>query len=412
MDKQDTSRINISKIDFIENFEILFNIFQSYKEISILSKQDKPGTAEKIQLLIEEFEQQTPLDISPQTVKMFKAYIQYTLTKFKGEQLHFLVPTSPEDPLLSKNDGLEEISKQITETEKMLGSIEEQVYYLTRFLPPFRSEKVRVILKAISTLFKSIIRNDSSDIENSINYLHHITIGKDSILLVNEIGHKVRDIYNSLQDVSSGVQSDYIEPALLENMPDAVDKLSLVITRMEKAVNKTLDDAENLLDKNYQKGEENRKLLGNCKVIEEKLKALSQRGENTEEIDNILQNFQENIINQVQEKEVHLDTEKNIYFQIIESQSFQDLTGQTLKKIINFIEELQISLLSVLQKYSGKLPKGAGDLLLKSEETISVSPLIGTKTEDGTVLHGPQDNKEQPSVKQEDIDRMLAEFGF
>lgn len=413
MNKQDTDKITISKNDFIENFETLYNVFEGFKKIDHLSKNSTSGSIEKVKEILEDFNQQNLAKINTQTLHMFKAYIQYTLTKFKDDQLNFLVPTDQEDPLLSKNDGFKDISQTISETEKMLLEIEEKVYYLTRFIPPFRSDRVRLILKTISSLFKSIIRKDNLDIENNINYLHHVTIGKDSVLLVNEIGHKVRDIYNSLQDVSSGIKSEYIEPSLLENMPDAVDKLNLVINRMEEAVNQTLDDTENLLDKNYQKGEQNRKLLANCRVIEEKLKALSQHGgDNTEEVNNILQNFQENILETIEHKSRHLDTEKNIYFQIIESQSFQDLTGQTLKKIINFIEELQISLLSVLQKYSGKLPKGDERGLSKASETISVSPLIGTKTKDGTILHGPQDNKEEPSVKQDDINKMLAEFGF
>lgn len=413
MNKQDTDKITISKSDFIENFETLYNVFESFKQIDELSDSQSPYNLEKIRAVIRNFNQQNAAKINPQTLNMFKAYIQYTLTKFKDEHLNFVLPRDQNDELLSKNDGLEDLSNQISETEKALRDIEEKIYYLTRYLPPFRSQKVRLILKTISSLFKSIIRKDSTDIENNINYLHHITIGKDNILLVNEIGHKVRDIYNSLQDVSSGIQSEYIEPQLLDNMPDAVDKLNLVINRMEDAVNKTLDDAENLLDQNYQKGEENRKLLAHCRAIEEKLKALSPR-DNAEssEISNILENFQENILNSIEQKMHQLDTEKNIYFQIIESQSFQDLTGQTLKKIINFIEELQISLLSVLQKYSDKLPQEAEKALSKNEETISISPLTGTKMEDGRVLHGPQDNKEQPPVKQDDIDKILAEFGF
>ena len=116
------------------------------------------------------------------------------------------------------------------------------------------------------------------------------------------------------------------------------------------------------------------------------------------------------------EEEKALASNEGVFFEIINSQSFQDLTGQTLKKIIAFIEQLEINLLNILQKYGGTsrsgAPQQAHHVAPTGEEIEELSPLVGVER-DGVVLHGPADNKGKSAAqKQNDIDKMLAGFGF
>ena len=43
-----------------------------------------------------------------------------------------------------------------------------------------------------------------------------------------------------------------------------------------------------------------------------------------------------------------------VYMTLFANRSFRDLTGQTLKKVIAFIESLQFQLIQVISKQSGK----------------------------------------------------------
>jgi len=103
-----------------------------------------------------------------------------------------------------------------------------------------------------------------------------------------------------------------------------------------------------------------------------------------------------------------LDDEETTFFNIISNQSFQDITGQTRKKIITFIEQLEFSLLNILQKYGGKTAEAKA-----KEAVVTVSPLVGTEIDGGLILQGPNDNRTKiEAANQADVDKMLAEFGF
>ena len=98
-----------------------------------------------------------------------------------------------------------------------------------------------------------------------------------------------------------------------------------------------------------------------------------------------------------------LKVEEAVYLKIMENQSFQDLSGQTLKKIIAFIEKLEFTLLNLLNKYSGvgieKKSQPKEDL--KSKEVSEGMEVA---------LEGPQDHVSATS--QNDVDDLLSQYGF
>ena len=75
------------------------------------------------------------------------------------------------------------------------------------------------------------------------------------------------------------------------------------------------------------------------------------------------------------------------------NQSYQDLTGQTLKKVIAFIEILQYQLIQVIVK--GR--KGEGDLKEGSRDDF-FSDLIGPDAAN--------------RLSQDSVDTLLSELGF
>lgn len=413
MNAVSSNKVTISRSEFLDSFVQLYHAIKDYDELVNLVSEDRSLDPQDIKNIIQTRISQLEFgSVNVKAMEIIGTYIRFTLEKFKGDKLTFLIPDDLHDDFFSLNDGYLDLSKSIQKVEAELREIEEKVYYLARLLPPHNVNKIRLLLKAISSFFKSVVRKDIDDMDSHINHIHHLTANKESYLVINDIGRMVRDIYNSLQDFSDHVNLEDLDPNIVDEMPDAIDKLNLVIKRMEDSVNSTLDNVEALLETNAKQVEENQRLLDQCENMENQLKSLKEEHPDSGgKIDKILSDLDETFRQSLSKRSEQLKEEEAIYFNIISDQSFQDLTGQTLKKIILFIEQLEFKLLQILQKYSGKVSKSIDQALAPTHE---VSPLVGKETSDGIVLYGPKDNKDQQAevVNQGDVDSMLAEFGF
>ncbi len=86
-----------------------------------------------------------------------------------------------------------------------------------------------------------------------------------------------------------------------------------------------------------------------------------------------------------------LQESHDIYMTLFANQSYQDLTGQTLKKVIAFIESLQYQLIQVISRETGK------------------EPVLTTPALDAEDQQGPDALNR---LSQDRVDTMLAELGF
>lgn len=403
---------NITRAEFLDSFIKLYHNVKDYDGLITAFSEGGEVNAEMLKAKLQDHANHLELTgINVKAMEMIGAYLRYTLDHFKGDTLQFLLEEEFEEEGVLLSDGYAELSKNIEEIEGELHEIDKKIFYLIRFLPYQNTEKIRLIIKTISSLLKAVIRKDTVDMENHINHIHHLTANKESYFLITEIGQVVRNIHQSLQDFSEGVPMDSVNTNIVDEMPDAVDKLNLVIHRMETAANNTLDEVEGLLDRNAERQEANLMLLEEVGRMEESLGAIKARcPDAAEEVDKAMAQLNDKFAFSFSERSEELKADETVYFEIIGNQSFQDITGQTIKKIIKFIEQLEINLLNILQKYSGSMP---GAPAPAPTEEAHVSPLQG-KEEDGLVLEGPQDNshKGEEATNQDDIDKMLAGFGF
>ena len=90
------------------------------------------------------------------------------------------------------------------------------------------------------------------------------------------------------------------------------------------------------------------------------------------------------------------------YLSLTANQGFQDLTGQTLKKTIHFIQSLELQLIDVLRKYKPLLEYSADALTLAPSDTQEVPAALVTG--DPLASGGRQ--------SQDDVDQLLADLGF
>lgn len=404
--KGSPQEIRLSKKDLLDAFLQLYHTVKNYADLVQESKLEETADPQKLATLLQSHIRSLDYgSVNVQSMELIGTYLKSTLEMFKKDKITFLMPPEPDDDFFNINGDYEGLSKAIEEVESELTDIQEKVYYLTRYAPFSSKEKTRQVLRTIAELFKSIIRKDNEGVLSQVTALHHLTATKESYFLINDIGRVTREIYNSLQEFSDHLPIEELDANLKDQVPDAITKLNMVIKRTEDAANNTLDDVENLLDKNAEEQEKIQTSIQKLTKIEDKIIQLQKDNpEISDDLTSLLTEVKEDIHSNIQSRTETLMAEEAIYIQIMSNQSFQDLTGQTLKKIISFIEGLELNLVEILQKYSGMSKEG--------EQPVAAVAVEDKADPDEIVLQGPQDVGSPKATSQEDIDKLLANFGF
>ncbi len=343
---------------------------------------------------------------------MVGSVLIFALQRINPEKLTFRLPV--DDPVTPEEyKDVVNLSVQAHQTELALQRVVEEVLYLSRHLPEDSEEKFTALLQSIGALFKAVIRQDGDDMKVQLSQINLLTSTKESYLLIQEVGKITREIYNSLQVFSQDLDAEQIRNVTSE-MPDAVDKLNSVILKLEEAANDNLEFLEQLI----QQSEHNVGLVedldSSFKKLDEMLTSFAeQHGEFTEEVEAMkelvnkdMRSKAETLLNTFHENE-------NLFLTIMTNQGFQDLTGQTLKKIVDFIEHLELRLLELIQKFSEDLPKGMmGDVMAGADEKESFLTKVDQGAEGEAIeLHGPDETESKKST-QSDVDSLLADLGF
>lgn len=339
-----------------------------------------------------------------ETFEMVGSVLSFSLERIKREQLTFRMPSLPEPP--SEYQNVEKLFKEAHELEPALQNVVEKVTYLSRHLPQ-SEEKFIPLLQTIGSLFKAIIRQDGDDMSVQLSHINLLTSTKESNLLIQEVGKITREIYNSLQGISADLDTEEIHH-ITDEMPDAVQKLNSVIDRLEEAANDNLEFLEELIQQSEH----------NVALVEDLAKTFEKVDERLDEFVTNHPDLKDEILpmKEIIEKEMHDKIEvllktfhenENLFLTIMTNQGFQDLTGQTLKKIVNFLEHLELRLLELIQKFSdeyGTKPPSA------EKEDFLTRVDHGSEGED-IQLHGPDETESKKST-QNDVDALLAEMGF
>jgi len=225
-----------------------------------------------------------------------------------------------------------------------------------------------------------------------MTHINLITTAADSHEVVGRIATIARDIYNSLNEFSEFVGVEAISHST-EELPDAVDKLRSVIHKVEEAVNTNLDRLEALNAQAAQTRkwlEDAESTVGACDGEMTRLR--DAHPELEEGLGAVQTLLREEIGGRLARLEARSEEHAQVYMTMIANQSFQDLTGQTLKKVIAFIETMQFKLLTLLPNYRDR-------------------PAAPPDRADGEAAE-PDAAGDQPIQSQDQVDQMLADLGF
>lgn len=165
----------------------------------------------------------------------------------------------------------------------------------------------------------------SNDHEKADQAMQSI-VKKGQSELFSEVGKVTRKMHDSIKSFRDALDPKLKDMASIE-MPNAVDRLQYVISKTEEAANKTMSIVEKYLLKMDDISAHLRKLDG------------------PEESISFLRTFKNGLEDDLTE--------------ILTTQSFQDLTGQTIKKVIKLVGEIESELVRLIATFGVKVEAGA-----------------------------------------------------
>lgn len=197
-------------------------------------------------------------------------------------------------------------------------------------------------------------------------------------ILYKEVGSLARGLHDSIRGFLTN-----LEPSLKEmvedKIPDSGNRLEHMMEMTEKAAITTLDHVDAMQDRLANEME----LISNLRSLLGGLNAIGDSAEKKLDQGNELLNAMESIIGQ---HRFDLDT-------IMTAQDYQDLSGQIILKITQLLKDIEGKLVNLIRTFGAK-------------------PEIGKqKTTDS--LYGPAHAAVEDAVhSQDEVDSLLAEFGF
>jgi chemotaxis signal transduction protein/chemotaxis regulatin CheY-phosphate phosphatase CheZ len=168
--------------------------------------------------------------------------------------------------------------------------------------------------------------------------------------LFREVGKVTRKLHDSIRSFKEALDPRLKDMAVSE-MPNAVDQLQFVIEKTEDAANKTMGIVEKYI------------------LIMDELASHIRNLKEPEESVQYLKKFKTEFEDDLTE--------------ILTTQSFQDITGQTIKKVIKLVGDIE-------------------------EELVKLITTFGVKMEQGAIVDVAVPEK----VSQEDVNDLLKDFGF
>ena len=197
--------------------------------------------------------------------------------------------------------------------------------------------------------------------------------------LYNEIGGLARDLHNSLKNFME-TMDPHLREMVEEKIPDTGNRLEHILELTENAANTTIDHVEAIQRRNeleQNRLDELERIISKLTAIGELAQASVLHGQ--EIIKELRDSVQQN----------HEDL-----FTVLTAQDYQDLTGQIILKIIQLLNDLEMKLVNVIRTFGVKTEE-------KKEHHAEEE------------LYGPAHKAMSEALhSQDDVDSLLAEFGF
>jgi chemotaxis protein CheZ len=229
---------------------------------------------------------------------------------------------------------------------------------------------------------KLVVAIEKSDVDAANQLLDEIA-GLHQTQLFKEVGKLTRQLHDTMSNFSVDSKITCLTE---HDIPDAKDRLKYVISMTEQAANQTLTVVEDILPISQQ-------LNSQANHLAEKWERFLGRempfGEFKELSGELTSHFKEST--------EALEYMQNGLTEILLAQSFQDITGQIIRKVIDLVQDLEESMVSLVRVTGSKQNP------IQSVVAIELP---------GPVVPGVDDKLGDVASNQDDVDDLLSSLGF
>lgn len=340
----------LTRGELLADLEALRTLSQQYRDLLERAwEEDAPG--EEARRLLEAHRELARGAAGPfEALAAVGSLLEFVVERLHAERVTFHLPRRVPVTPAGGTPPLAELAVHLRTVLPPLEALSSRVFALARAAKGASHPRIHRVLNPCASLFKAIVRQDWRDAELVLNHINMVTTSRESHELVEEVGRLVRTIYNSLQEISADLPIETLSE-VSEELPDAADKLHSVIRELENTANRNLDMLEELIAA----GKEGRGLADEARDVlaatRAELDALADaHPAAAEALRALSDDLQQRVDGPLERSVQRIQACHDTYMTLFANQSFQDLTGQTLKKVIAFIEGLQYQLIQVISK--------------------------------------------------------------
>jgi chemotaxis protein CheZ len=279
---------------------------------------------------------------------------------------------------------------------EILEQLVARVNSVAQNAPLAMQEKIRYLLLSSLKLFKGVVANDGEGIDDSINQINLLTSTRESQNLVKAIALIARDVYNTLNNMSNEIPILDTLTESTDGISEAARKLKAVVGRLEEAAFANLDYLELLSGRLREDAEV-------CERVQESLRKSQHilgelkinHPDKAGELTSLQDKLGDQIGSGVMLMRSKIQENSDTFMSLTANQGFQDLTGQTLKKTIVFIEDMEMQLVQILKKYKPMFGPNAGQAATREDQSLEQGP-----------------DPKGITQSQDEVDDLLAALGF
>ncbi len=227
-------------------------------------------------------------------------------------------------------------------------------------------------------LIEQLEAGDEAEINQTIDKLINIRESQ----LFQQVGKLTRELHNSIGDC---IDSDNLSSIANDDMVNAKERLNYVIEKTEESANRTINAIESTMPISEELQNEAQKMSDEW----EKFKRRELTADDFRDLTKRITSFLESVTH-------HSNSIHENITDILMAQEYQDLTGQTIKQVIEIVERVEGSLIELIKC------QGLGDCEITDSEGKDIK------------AEGPQIDSTKSNVvaSQDDVDDLLSSLGF
>jgi chemotaxis protein CheZ len=239
----------------------------------------------------------------------------------------------------------------------------------------------------VSRLQDLTMAMESRDEEKISAIVGELTTIRESSLY-QELGMLTREIHDSIANFGN---DDRIAELATEEIPDAKERLTYIVTKTDEAAHRTMTVAEETME-----------VMDTLSARSSNIRARWQQFRNSELSKTEFVQLSDEIDQFFSSVEPECGIVNSKMTEIMLAQDYQDITGQMIKQVVTMVQEIEEKLVGLVAI------SGLGEQATRTKDKIQ-------KVNDGEKAEGPQlptADKEVVATSQGDVDDLLASLGF